>query len=397
MSTRYSAVAISLHWLIAAAILANLGLGWWMTRALDDGDTAAAAITGFQVHKSLGLTILLLSLARLAWRLTHRPPPAPPMPRWQHWAASATHALFYLLMLALPLSGWLLVSTQWREGAPLTLPTLWFGLFEVPHLFGLAQADADTRAAVATLALDSHLYLGWLMGTLLLLHVGAALKHQYVDHDGLLNRMQPRAPQALALLLLGLAAGGGIAWQWWAGPVATPAAPGGIQAAPGSWPIDAEQSYIRFAGTHAKRDFAGHFERWQSDIVIVPEALQESRIRVTVQTGSALTGVRLQEDTLPEREWFDTAQYPSAQFTATGITPQGDGQARIDGTLQIKDSALEIRGLTLRWDGTQAVITGTQTLDRADANLGMESDPQGKWVSREIAVEVRARLTPPKN
>ena len=131
-----------------------------MHDALKVDETKALAITGFQLHKSLGLTILALSLLRLVWRLTHRPPPMPAtMPAWEQLAARGVHAAFYGLMIGLPLSGWLMVSAQWDGGKPLNVPTLWFGIFEVPHLFGLNAMADEFRSTFAHNAEETHEWL----------------------------------------------------------------------------------------------------------------------------------------------------------------------------------------------------------------------------------------------
>ena len=132
---RYTSVAIVLHWAIAAPILSNLMVGWWMKNAIDENATQARAIAAFQLHKSIGLTVLLLTALRLLWRFTHKPPPLPAgMASWERFSAKAAHWAFYILMVVVPLSGWTYVSSQWADGKPLNVPTLWFGLFHVPHL-----------------------------------------------------------------------------------------------------------------------------------------------------------------------------------------------------------------------------------------------------------------------
>ena len=170
----YSGVAIALHWAIAAMILGNIA-GAIASEAV--GGAAAGAI--MSVHKSVGLTVLALSLFRLGWRVAHGFPRLPDStPGWDAVAARATHVLFYLLMIGLPLLGWAMVS-----GGPRALT--WFGLFEMPKL--------PVSKAVAGLSHDAHVALG--LGTLVLvaLHVAGALKHHLVDRDDVLLRMLPRA------------------------------------------------------------------------------------------------------------------------------------------------------------------------------------------------------------
>lgn len=136
-------------------------------------------------HKSLGITILALTALRIVWRWLNPPPPLPSkMGASMRFAAHATHVLFYALMLALPLTGWAMVSAS-----PFQIPTIIFGLFELPHITPLEQVE--DKAAVEAQIKTVHDLAGKLMIGLLVLHVAAALKHQFVDRDQLLARMIP--------------------------------------------------------------------------------------------------------------------------------------------------------------------------------------------------------------
>lgn len=180
---RYSTVAMILHWVIAAAIVGQIGLGWYMG-SLERGQ---AQFELFQLHKSVGLTILLLTLVRIGWRLTHKPPPyAAGVRGWQHTLASAVHAGFYVLLLLLPMSGWALVSAS-----PYNIPTLFWEVVEWPHLPGLANLPAAEKEAASGDFEAMHEWLVRLILALLALHVAGALKHQLVDRDGTLWRMLP--------------------------------------------------------------------------------------------------------------------------------------------------------------------------------------------------------------
>ena len=183
--TRYTATAIAFHWTIAALVLGLIGSGWWMTGAIHDPARQATAFEIYQLHKAFGLCVLLLTLGRLAWRLTHRPPPLPAhMNTLERVGAHAAHVLLYGLTLAVPLLGWAMVSTS-----PLGFPTVPFGLFEWPHLPILRPGD-DAAAVEAGFKLG-HEVLAYSAAALVLLHVAAALKHHFVDRDGLLLRMLP--------------------------------------------------------------------------------------------------------------------------------------------------------------------------------------------------------------
>lgn len=194
-SARYGTVAIVFHWTIALAILAMLPLGWWMTSAINDPANMGAAFKAYQIHKSIGLTVLVLSVLRLLWRLTHPVPPLPPeMKGWEKLAAHLTHIGFYILIIALPLTGWIYVSAGWSAStdSPFAIPTIWFGYFEWPHISMIAGAGDATRSTTARLSLEAHEWLGWGATALIVLHVAAALKHHLVNHDDVLNRMLPR-------------------------------------------------------------------------------------------------------------------------------------------------------------------------------------------------------------
>jgi cytochrome b561 len=175
---RYGAVAMTLHWLIAVAIIGMLVLGKYM-HGLPRSDPDKFML--YQLHKSFGLTVLALTVLRIGWRLVNRAPPLPAtMPAWERLAAHASHFLLYALMLAIPLSGWAMISAS-----TLGVPTLWFGQIEVPNL-PVTPGD-ETQETFE----DAHELLGNLMILLLLVHVAAALKHHFWDRDTILKRMLP--------------------------------------------------------------------------------------------------------------------------------------------------------------------------------------------------------------
>ncbi len=180
-SSTYSRVAIALHWLIGIIIMANLAGGLVLETFVDSTDEGERAIGQFALglHKSFGLTIILLTLARIGWRLGHRPPALPGhMTSLERLLARGVQAGFYVLMLALPLSGWARVST-----ARVDRPLLWFGLFDVPKL--------PLDRSMSSIARGSHEYLSYVAIALLALHVIGALKHHFLDGDSVLSRMLP--------------------------------------------------------------------------------------------------------------------------------------------------------------------------------------------------------------
>ena len=173
-AARYDAVAIALHWAIALLLLANWPLGYF-GEAIEERLGASLV----WLHKSIGLTVLALSLVRLAWRLAHKPPPLPPMSQWRAAASRISHAGLYLLMILVPLSGWLRTS-------PGRYPLTWFELVELPK-FPISRGSPE-----AALASAAHTWLAWAMLALVIVHVAAALHHQMRLRDGLMLRMHPR-------------------------------------------------------------------------------------------------------------------------------------------------------------------------------------------------------------
>jgi cytochrome b561 len=169
MTDRYSTVARALHWIIGILVILNIFGG-----LLHD------ALEGWPImpfHKAAGITVLFLTLVRIGRRLTHRAPPLPPeMPAWEKGAAHLTHFLFYLLMLVVPLTGWIMVSPGDR-------PLNWFGLFPIPK-FALSKGDA-----IVGISGEGHEVLGIAFAVLVVLHVAAALRHHFILKDNVLRRM----------------------------------------------------------------------------------------------------------------------------------------------------------------------------------------------------------------
>lgn len=173
---RYSMGAIILHWLIALAIIAN----WLIAQLAEDAPKAQEeAMMG--VHVALGMTVLILTVLRIFWRLTHkRPEPNPDHAKWERVLASAVHKLFYFFMIALPLTGYLLVQTG-TGGMAIDM----FGLFDFPGL-AVAKSHADHEVFE-----ELHEIFANVMLVLFVLHVVGAWKHQLLDRDGTVLRMLP--------------------------------------------------------------------------------------------------------------------------------------------------------------------------------------------------------------
>lgn len=176
---RYGRVSIALHWLIAGLILAQIAFGVFIADVMPETTASRGAIV--DLHKSVGLTILMLSLVRLGVRVTHPAPPLPAhVPGWQRILARATQAAFYVLMIGMPLTGWLMTSGGSR-------PIVFFGLFEFPKIPGVADLPRELRGSIH----EAHETLARITLGLLVLHLAGALKHHFLDRDAVLWRMLP--------------------------------------------------------------------------------------------------------------------------------------------------------------------------------------------------------------
>lgn len=177
-SPRYTGTAILLHWVLGVTIVGMLGVGIYMTGL----PFSPQRLKLYNWHKWAGVTLLALSALRLLWRLTHRPPALPDaiartMPGWQKLAHHGTHFALYALFFAVPLIGWAYSSAA-------GFPIVFLGLWQLPDFVPVSKELADAIK-------PWHQYTAFALGGLVLLHVAAALKHQWVDRDGLLNRMLP--------------------------------------------------------------------------------------------------------------------------------------------------------------------------------------------------------------
>jgi cytochrome b561 len=169
----YTRTAIALHWLTLLLIATGFSLGRWMV----DLPIAPQTLRVYAYHKWIGITVFLLTLVRLTWRLAHPVPPPAGLPTWQRRAAAVSHALLYVLMLAIPVSGWLFSSASGVQ-------VVYLGLVALPNLVAKDHA-------LATILKSVHFTLNFTLLALVLVHAGAALRHHFVDRDRVLVRMLP--------------------------------------------------------------------------------------------------------------------------------------------------------------------------------------------------------------
>ncbi len=418
--SRYAAGAILLHWIIALAIVAQVSLAW---RFGDDHSPTGFALT--QLHKSIGITVLLLSLLRLGWRLVNPPPPEPAgLATWEKAASQVVHWAFYAIMIGMPLTGWIMVSASRTQ-----IPTLLYGIIPWPNIPGIGGLATPAKHMWNTIGHTGHSALAWGFYGLFVLHVAGALKHQVLDRDTpILSRMAPGAVPGRwwdpRLALIAVAVLGAFAFgelvnpphpasgpppaaaapaqpflpESPAVPQASAADPAGehamVQAAPAAsgpfaWKV-APGSSLNFETKWSGDPVQGRFNSWKADILFSPDALDKSKVTVTIDMTSAKTGDEQRDASLPAGDWFDAATHPKAIFTATKFEKRGEGSF-------VAHGALDLRGVKkpvdlpfkLKIVGDRAQMTGETSLDRTVFGVGQGEFTATDQVPAKVTVRVQ--------
>ena len=370
---RWGFLAKLFHWTMAVGLLGLCAFGFWMS----DLPRGPAMFKAYALHKSFGITLLALALARLAWRAVDRRPLDLAAPGWQKLAALGTHLALYALMLAVPLAGWAYNSAA-------NFPLQWFGVLNLPALVPASPAlkeffhEAHELGAIALLTLTA-------------LHVAAAWKHHLLDKDNTLRRMLPGG----GAVLLVAAGALGLAASLASAPIdaSTP----GKAAAAVEWRLDPARSKLSFSGTQQGEAFTGRFNRFTPRIIFAPEALAASQWSVTIDVKSNDSANAERDETMRTSDWFDVAHHPTATYTArqfrAGTTA---GFYVADGELIIKGRAVRVP-LTFRWtpaaNGKSASLSGQVVVDRHAFALGTGDWADDAWVGRNVTVGVQLALT----
>lgn len=392
----YNVVSRWLHWIIAGLILFMIFLGWRL------GDHDSLRLQRVNLHKSIGILILLLTLVRIGFRLAYKAPPEPPMPKWQLLAAKTLHVAFYVAMIGMPLLGWLMVSTSPR-------PIPFFGL-EWPHFPGvpsgkIPQAHEFHEAMETLHGLGAKLII-YLMVPL---HVIAALTHQFKDKDTVVQHMLPGltpkpvlnwrwlVPLGVVALAVGLGYGlyRGVPEKGGKGPHDGPppamdvsasnmnasassseisalssissAATAGVT----QWAVDKSATKIGWTTTFEGEAVAGSFSSYTAQIAFDPQKLDASSVKVTIDLASVSSGDADRDTTLKSDSFFNVAGFPKAVFDAKSFT-------KTDATHFVAHGRLTLHGTTKAMDlpftltikDKIATMTATTSLDRTAFGVG---------------------------
>lgn len=378
MLKRYTSIAISLHWLIAILLIGLIAIGKYMNE-LEETDHLRFEL--IQWHKSFGILVLLLVLIRIVWRFAHRPPRlSSKMPSWERFAASATHVFMYLLMLVIPISGWVMVSAS-----PLNLATELFGAIPWPHLpFASAGfTDAD-KESVSELSNQAHHLLANGLLILVLLHIGAALRHQFVLKDNLLSRMwiaeeHRRHSDLNHALIPGVLVAAAIGLFLWdkASSQANQAATNTVN------PAVSVISSVGFTAMQMGEPVNGKFDDVTIELAIDKDTVGASALNATVQTASVNTGDSQIDSTVVTGDWFASEQFPVAQFRSTDIAINtADGKAyTVTGDLTIRDVSQTV---TFELSVDKGIATGEFPINRGDYGIG--TGGQDEFIESEVLI-----------
>ncbi len=378
---RYGDIAVIFHWAIALLIIGLLIIGKYMT-SLEENDPVRFVLT--QWHKSFGITVLILSVLRLLWRLTHKSPPElASIAHWQQRAASLAHGLLYVLLFVLPITGWIMVSAS-----PLNLDTVLFNVIPWPHLPGFDTLKF--RDDVADSFRNYHEIAGTILIVILLAHIGAALKHHLIDKDATLIRMLPARgsysfKRKITVLCVAVAASVAGLYLY---------ASSGNQAAL----LAAGDSEVSFIADVTGEPEPGVFTQTSVDALINESDPSASTIVARVQTTSLSIENPQVAGSLPEPEWFDVQNYPEAVFESGSIAAADNGSLLVTGNLTIKETTREVSfPMTFSDEDGTRVVRGEFTIDRREFSIGLESQQSDDFVGYPVVVKFRFDIVAPSN
>jgi cytochrome b561 len=339
----YGSVAKALHWSIALLIFGNLGL------YMGNLEPSPATIKTYNLHKSIGLTILLLVLLRIAWRLGHPAPGLPAeLPSWERRAARASHLLLYAMILIQPISG--LVMALASE-----FPTTIFGWFNLPSPIGHTPWLKD---AMLTL----HSWSVWLLLLLVVVHVAAALRHHFLLRNDILRRMLPFG----GLLLFAMRP----AWA------EVPA-----------WQLEPESSRLTFTAFQSGEPVEGLFRSFTAEIRFSRENPAAGSAEVEIDMASVDTGSSDRDQTIRSEVLFHVAEYPKARFVASRFEALGENRYRAPGQLTLRGVTRDLElpftlEIEQREDRLLARAEGKLEIDRLDYGVG-----QGQWQDTSVVAD----------
>lgn len=384
---RFGAVSKTFHWVIAFLILGLIPVGFGMGLI----PNSPLKFEVYAMHKSFGLLVFFLGLARLAWRFFS---PAPDRlsthQGWERALASASHFWLYICMIGMPLSGWLMSSAN-----EFSVP--FFGA-QLPHIIGKNEE-------LAPLFRQTHTILGYSLFVILGLHIAGALKHHILDRDETLQRMSWRkAGLGLAAILILLAGASYVLSVTGiyrtvmeekaeaSDSAATKAESSETDAAAtsaNSWQIVTEKSTVNFKVALYGAEFTTEIKDISGDIIFDPDNLEASDVRVRVGTQNLHSGDENRDANMKGKEWLDSENYPDVWFVADKIEKSENDNYVAIGTLSVRGKAMPlILPFTLSLKNSAAHMTGSVNLNRLDYEIGTGNWSDEQTVGHNVSVQI---------
>lgn len=400
----YSILAQLLHWVIALLIV----LQYLLVNAFEHAEEHGQKVLQIELlanHKSIGITVLALAILRLIVKFFSASPPLPQdMPSWQKKASQFTQTALYVLLFLFPLSGWLMSSAS-------AYSVSWFGIFQLPDLIG---ADESLKQFFYVVHEFCHRFLVLLA----LLHIGAALKHHFIDKDHVLKSM-------FSVLAIGVSVLAFIfltyQYYWSTQKVRSDKSASlkqsqiydqlrnnhdidwdmieaGLESKEiGDWLVDKNKSSINFKAEQAGAMFDGTFNQWQARIHFDETKLKDSVVLVSIDLGSVVTNDEERDETIKDKDFFNINAFPVARFFTNNIKKySGNNEWNF-----IAEALIEIKGITTRLnfyfnyteeEGIKK-IKGYTRMNRLIMQIGTGDWLDTEWVGQyvDVYVEVEAQ------
>lgn len=351
----FGIVSRLLHWITAMLVVYLLALGLIMT------ELPRNPLLGkvYWLHKSVGICVLVLTATRLLWWIGNKRPAILGNVAWEKLLAQVVHALLYITLIGMPVSGWVMSSAK-------NFPVSFFGLFTLPNL---VAPDKELGEFLETV----HEVLAWALMGALGLHVAGVIKHTVINKDGTLRRMLLGKTVLLALIFA--------------------AVPAQAQTAK-KWDVVSSDSAITFEARQMAAPFEGKFRNFTAAINFDPQQLDQSAVSVEVDLSSADTQNEERDEDLAKPEWFNVGKFPKATFVSKAFRQlRADPyEFEVDGTLTIKGISKDIT-LPFTFDELtphSAKMHGELSLNRMDFGLGAEGDwADPTVVAPDVKVTIR--------
>ena len=387
--TNFGSIAKALHWATAFLVITLFPLGYYIARLSPDStQEVERAFFLFSLHKTIGMVVLTLAILRIAWWLFQpRPIPLHTERPLETIIAQTVHWLLYVLILLMPITGWL------HHSATTGLADIW-GPF--PQRVALVPQTIQWEEFFGWM----HYASAWLMGLVVALHIAGALKHAIIDNDDTLRRMLPGRPVSnavsgiehvrseksskwVALAVLGVFA---VILQVFAPE--HHAEDDVIAVIPttseGGWIIDYDKSTLEIEIVQSNTPTKGRFARWTGDIKFAPDKPEDAQVTVSIEIASLTLGSVTQQAL--SGDYLKAEEHPVAQFQGNGFTELASGEFQVDGDLEL---AGLVRPLTLTFelviDGQVANANGLATIHRLEHGVG----PESQTVEHEVNVRFK--------